>query len=200
MHLEGGLMKLISVLLCIVFATHSMAEIEYHSERIKTMDIDVLQQIVYKNIKKLEDKDEEPGPLIKSSLEIVLAQPDQSIGISSIFDQLRSSSGSDKRFASALSSIAEDAIQVLKNKEKNKDLQRTQNTYVYILNNMLGEIQKLKEISNYKAIIEQIRDADIEMSDALISHRLLNSMAQAESPSKIAATIIPAKRPWWKFW
>ncbi len=193
-------MKLLTVLLCIVFATKAHAEIEYHSERLKTMDIEVLQQIIYKNIKALENKDESPELLIKKSLEIVLAQPDQSIGISAIFEQLRTSSGSDKRFASALGSIVDDALSVLKNKGKEKDLLRTQNTYVYILNNMLAELQKLKEIASYKTLIEQIRDADIEFSDALISHRLLNSMAEAESPSKFAGTLIPKKEPWWKFW
>ena len=89
-------MKLLSVLLCIVFVMSARAEIEYHSERLKTMDIEVLQQIIYKNIKALENRDNDASPelLIKNSLEIVLAQPDQSIGISAIFDQLRTSSGS----------------------------------------------------------------------------------------------------------
>jgi hypothetical protein len=193
-------MKILSVLLCFVFVTSARAEIEYHSERLKTMDIEVLQQIIYKNIKALENKDDSPELLIKKSLEIVLAQPDQSVGISSIFDQLRTSSGSDKRFASALSSIIDDAVDVLKKKDKDKDLLRTQNTYVYILNNMLAEMQKLKEVSNYKTLIERIRDADIEFSDYLISHRLLNSMTEAESPSKLADAILPKKEPWWKFW
>lgn len=193
-------MKILSVILCLVFVTSAHAEIEYHSERLKTMDIEVLQQIVYKNIKALENKDDSPELLIKKSLEIVLAQPDQSIGISSIFEQLRTSSGSDKKFASALSSIIDDALDVLKNKDKNKDLLRTQNTYVYILNNMLAELQKLKDVPNYKTLIERIRDADIEFSDYLVSHRLLNSMTEAESPSKLAGTILPKKEPWWKFW
>lgn len=193
-------MKILSVILCLVFVTSARAEIEYHSERLKTMDIEVLQQIVYKNIKALENKDDSPELLIKKSLEIVLAQPDQSIGISSIFEQLRTSSGSDKKFASALSSIIDDALDVLKNKDKNKDLLRTQNTYVYILNNMLAELQKLKDVPNYKTLIERIRDADIEFSDYLVSHRLLNSMTEAESPSKLAGTILPKKEPWWKFW
>jgi hypothetical protein len=193
-------MKLLSALLCIVFLTTLHAEIEYHSERLKTMDIEVLQQIIYKNLKAIENKEDSPELLIKQSLEIVLAQPDQSVGISSIFDQLRSSSGSDKKLASALSSITDDALAVFKNNDKNKDLQRTQNTYVYILNNMLGELQKLKDIPSYKTLIEKVRDADIEFSEHLVSHRLLNSMANAESPSRIAGTIIPKKEPWWKFW
>jgi hypothetical protein len=193
-------MKLYLFLSCFFLNGVAGADIEYHSERIKMMDIEVLQQIVYKYVKKLEDKDESPGPLIKKSLEIVLAQPDQSMGISSIFDQLRSASQSDKNFAAALNSIVDDAVPVLKNDGKNKDLLRTQNTYIYILNNMLGELQKLKEISNYKPIIERIRDTDIQFSDALVSHRLLNSMAEVENPSKFASTILPKKDPWWKFW
>lgn len=193
-------MKLLIPFICWTVCFSASAALEFHSERIKTMDIEVLQQIVYRNIKKLENKDESPGPIIKDSLQIVLAQPDQSIGINAIFEQLRTASGSDKNFAAALDSIVDDALSSLKENSKDKEILRTQNTYVYILNNMLAELQKLKEIPHYHKLIEKIRDADISFSDPLIAHRLLNSMANAESPSKFAATILPKKKPWWKFW
>lgn len=193
-------MKIFGVLIIFFTTIPCMAVLEYHSERIKLMDIEVLQKIMVNNLKKMENKEEEPGPILKQSLELLLAQPDQGLAVSNIFEQLRTNAGNDKILSSALSSIIDDALPVLKKDEKNKDLQREQNTYVYILNNMLNEVQKLKDIEVYKSIIERIRDADIVFNDHLISHRLLNSMAQVENPSKYAQTLIPKKSPWWKFW
>lgn len=177
-----------------------LSALEYHSEKVKLMDIEVLQQIISKNIKKLENREESAGPVIKDSLELLLALPDQSMASSGLFDQLRTLSREDKIFAGAMDQIASEAISSLKKEDKDKDLQREQNTYVYILNNMIAELQKLKDIEEYKNLIVKIRDADIDFSDSLISYRLLNSMSTAENPSKYAATVLPKKKSWWKFW
>ncbi len=193
-------MKNIVFLIGIFFFSYSSAELQFHSERIKLMDIEVLQQLVTKNLKKLENRDENPEPLLKESLEIIFAQPDQSLAASNIFDELRSKSGTDKAFSDVLNSIVDDAVGSINKSAKDPDLQREQNTYVYILNNMIAELQKMKQIDVYRAVIEKIRDADIDFSDHLVAHRLLNSMSQLENPSRYAATVIPKKKPWWKFW
>ena len=69
---------------------------------------------------------------------------------------------------------------------------RLQATYVTMLENLMAEIRP--EINNhpaFKKIIEQIRDADIEISDKLKSQLRLRSMSKVVSPSETAATIIP---------
>lgn len=181
------------------FVHHSVA-LEFQSERIKTMDVEVLQQIISRNIRKLEAGDESPKLVVKQSLEILLARPDQGVASSALFDQLQALSGGEENFISVLNSIVDDALASLSKETKNKEELREQNTYVYILINMLTEIQKLKDKDGYKGIIERIRDTDIRFSDALVSHRLLNSMAQIENPSKFAQNLLPKKKSWWKFW
>lgn len=194
--------SLFLVLLLIVptFFVNQSVALEFHSERIKTMDVEVLQQIISRNIRKLEGGDESPGPIVKQSLEILLARPDQGVASSAMFDQLMALAGGEQNFLSVLNSIVDDALPSLEKSTKAKEQLREQNTYVYILINMLNEVQKMKEKEGYKALIERIRDADISFSDALVSHRLLNSMSEIENPSKYAQTIVPKKRPWWKFW
>ena len=187
----------VAVLLC---ASSSLAVLEYHSDRIKLMDIEVLQQIISKDIKKLENRDEAPEPALKEALLVLLAQPDQSLAASNIFDQLRTQAGSEKVFLNVLDEIITDAIASLHKKDKSKDTLADQNTYVYILNNMLAELQKSKDQEFYKGLIEKVRDADIDFSDALVNYRLLNSMSKIENPSKYAATIVPKKKSWWHFW
>jgi hypothetical protein len=193
-------MKKMALLVLTLFVTPAFAALEFHSERIKTMDVEILQQIISRNIRKLEAGDESSKPVVKQSLEILLARPDQGVASSSLFDQLQSLAGSAEDFTAVLGSICDDAFASLKKDTKNKEELREQNTYVYILINMLNEIQKFKDNERYKNIIERIRDADIEFSNALVSHRLLNSMAEIENPSKFAQQILPKKRPWWKFW
>lgn len=196
----GGNMKKLALLVLTLFVTPALVALEFHSERIKTMDVEILQQIISRNIRKLEAGEESPKPIVKQSLEILLARPDQGVASSALFDQLQGLAGSAEDFTVVLGSIVDDAVGSLKKKTKNKDELREQNTYVYILINMLNEIQKLKDKEGYKAVIERIRDADIEFSDSLVSHRLLNSMAEIENPSKFAQQILPKKKSWWKFW
>ncbi|MCB9073306.1 MAG: hypothetical protein H6623_06760 [Bdellovibrionaceae bacterium] len=193
-------MRSVIFVLLTLITTSTFAELEFYSERIKTMDVEILQQIISRNVRKLEEGLESKQPIVKQSLEILLAKPDQSVASSGIFDQLRSLAGSEEEFDAILNNITDDALTSLKEDTKDKTKLREQNTYVYILINMLNEIQKKKEEPKVKALIEKIRDADIEFSDALASHRLLNSMSEIENPSKYAQQIIPKKRPWWKFW
>lgn len=193
-------MRLISIVLALFFCVPSFAELQYHSERIKMMDIETLQLIISRNLKKLENKEDSPEPALKESLEILLAQPDQSLAASNIFDQLRAQAGSEQTFLNVLDGIIVDALASLKKEGKDKDLLREQSTYAYILNNMLAELTKFKDQEFYRLLIEKVRDADVEFSDALITHRLLNSMSKIENPSQYAAKILPAKKAWWKFW
>lgn len=193
-------MKNIIVISFLLFSHFASAQIEFYSDRIKTMSVEELQQIVTRNLRKLENDDEGVKPVIKQSLELVLAQPDQSRVSSDIFSQLRNLSRGEENFISCLNEIVGEGLSTLKKDGKEKELLRTQNTYLYILNNLLAELKGSKDIPEYKKFIEQIRDADLDISDSLISYRLLNSMATAENPSKFANTLIEKKRPWWKFW
>lgn len=197
--LLGGFMKIFAFLVLTLSVTPLFA-LEFQSERIKTMDVEVLQQIISRNIRKLEAGDESPKPIVKQSLEILLARPDQGTASSAIFDQLQALAASEENFVVVLNSIVDDAVQTLAKKTKVKEELREQNTYVFILINMLGELQKIKDRPGIKSVIEKIRDADIEFSDSLVSHRLLNSMTEIENPSKFAGQLIPKKEPWWKFW
>ena len=75
---------------CVLFLGQiATAQIEFYSDRIKTMSVEELHQIISRNMRKLENDDEGVKPVIKQSLELVLAQPDQSRVSSDIFSQLR---------------------------------------------------------------------------------------------------------------
>lgn len=194
-------MKFITVIVGLVVAlSGANAQLEYHSERIKMMDVETLQNILSKNLKKLENKEESAAPIIKQSLEVLLAQPDQSLAASNYFSQFKSFAGGESEFLTILEEIANQGISTLKNRGKDNNLLREQNTYLFILTNLVTELKEYKENEFYRKIIEKIRDADINVSDSLVSYRLLNSMSDAQNPSKYAESVLPEKKPWWKFW
>lgn len=193
-------MKLIGILLGLVFALNANAGLEYHSERIKMMDVETLQQIITKNLKRLDNKDENAKPIVKQSIEVLLAQPDQSLAASNYFSQLKNFAGGESEFLAVLEEIISEGVATLKRRGKATELLREQNTYLYILTNLVTELKEYKEQEFYRGLIEKIRDADIYLTDELISYRLLNSMSKAENPSQYALSVVPRKKAWWKFW
>lgn len=213
-------MKLLAAL--ILYPSLCMAGLKYPSEKLKIMDIETLQRIVSTNLSKAQNAlhntgTEDEGPategeqlltkeegatLIRESIELVFAKPDQNNATSTIFQSIESVALEYGGSFSFVEDVVQEALDTLDRSGKDKALLRDQNTYIYILNNLMAEVrpQASEEGSNYYNLIKKIRDADIDFSDALKSHRLLNSMAQTLNPSKVAASIVGEKEcAWWEF-
>ena len=212
-------MKLLAaIILC---PSLCMAGLKYPSEKLKIMDIETLQRIVSTNLSKAQNalhgtgtEDDGPGhgdqlltkgegaTLIKESIELVFAKPDQNNATTITFQNIESVAIEYGGVYSFVQEVVQDALDTLDKEGKDKALLRDQNTYVYILNNLMSEVKpSASEKGNeYRKLVTKIRDADIDFSDALKSHRLLNSMAQTVNPSKIAASIVGKKEcSWWEF-
>ena len=217
-------MKLIIPTLLIPIAC--MAGLKYPSDRLKVMDIETLQRIVNKNLNfaqsalhggkspeidevydpQAEDENynrEDGAGMIKQSLELIFAKPEQNHATSVIYTNVEGVAIEYGGVYSFLDEITNDALNVLDQSGKEKALIRDQNTYVYILNNMMSELKPLiakEEGQAYKKLITKIRDADIDFSDSLKSYRVLNSMSDITNPSKVAESIVGEKEcAWWEF-
>lgn len=213
-------MKLLAAF--ILYPSLCMAGLKYPSEKLKIMDIETLQRIVSTNLSKAQNAlhntgTEQEGPatdseqlltkeegatLIKESIELVFAKPDQNNATSTIFRGIETVAIEYGGSFSFVEGVVQDALDSLDKEGKDKALLRDQNTYIYILNNLMSEVrpQATEEDSKYYKLVKTIRDADIDFSDSLKSHRLLNSMAQTLNPSKVAATIVGEKEcAWWEF-
>lgn len=203
-----------------------MAGLKFPSERLKVMDIETLQRIVSSNLngaqravnKKVSLDGDEPytdqsaendisrdqgAQLIKESLELIFARPEQNKATSSIYSNVEGVAADYGGIFSFLQEITNNALHTLGQSGKQKSLLKDQNTYVYILNNMMAEIQPLAKAKGgveYRKLITKIRDEDIEFSDALKSYRVLNSMSNITNPSRVAETIVGEKEcAWWEF-
>ena len=208
----------------ILLPSLSMAGLKFPSDRLKVMDIETLQRIVAMNLNKAQaaakrgtrgeafTKDGEPitrltkeegALLIQESLELIFARPGQNRATSAIYSNVEGVAIEYGGIYGFLKKITKEALRSLDKSGKDKSLLTDQNTYIYILNNMMGEIKPLalsEEGSKFRKLIVKIRDEDIDFSDSLKSYRILNSMSQMANPSKLAATIVGEKKcSWWEF-
>lgn len=203
-----------------------MAGLKFPSDRLKVMDIETLQRIVANNLNKAQqaiaqDLDqqtdgqysddsptneytrEEGALLIKESLELIFARPEQTHATSVIYSNVEGVAVDYGGIYQFLNSIVSEALDTLDKDGRETALLRDQNTYVYILNNLMSELKPLALSKNgikYKEMFEKIRDEDIDFSDSLKSYGILNSMSNIPNPSKVAETIVGEKDcAWYEF-
>lgn len=216
-------MKLFPLILLI--SLNSMAELKFPSDRLKVMDVETLQRMVLTNLTKAQqvlnqasysedDESSDPGSLtdltqedgaklIRESLELVFAIPEQSGASSNIYSQIEGMAVEYGGILSFLQDITEEALNTLSQSGRDKTLLRDQNSYIYILNNMMAEIKPLAltpEGEKYRLLIKKIRNKRIRFSDSLKSYRMLNSMSNIVNPSDVAEQIVGKKKcGWWEF-
>ncbi len=216
-------MKLFPLILMLSFS--SMAGLKFPSDRLKVMDVETLQRMVLTNLTKAQqalnqgsysedDEDMDPGTLtdltqedgaklIRESLELVFAIPEQSGASSNIYSQIEGVAVEYGGVLSFLQDITEEALNTLSQNGRDTTLLRDQNSYIYILNNMMAEIKPLAltaEGEKYRLLIEKIRNKRIRFSDSLKSYRMLNSMSNIVNPSDVAEQIVGKKKcGWWEF-
>lgn len=212
------------LILLLLIPLYSMAELKFPSDRLKVMDIETLQRIVTTNLNGaqralgdgLESGDdfvdakestytrEDGSRLIRESLELIFARPEQDHASSVIYSSVEAVAVEYGGILPFLEEITQNAIATLDQSGKSSTLLRDQNTYIYILNNMMAEIKPIvlsEDGVKFRKLVEKIRDEDIEFSDALKSYRVLNSMSNITNPSKVAEQIIGKRKcSWWKFW
>jgi hypothetical protein len=216
-------MKLVPLIL--FFAFNSMAALKFPSDRLKVMDVETLQRMVNSNLSLAQqalsqsqdseylDEGQEPiteytqedgARLVRESLELVFAVPEQSGATSNIYSLIEGVALEYGGVLSFLEDITDAALKTLAQKGKDKALIRDQNTYIYILNNIMAEIKPLTltpEGEKYRKLVEKIRDEKIRFSDSLKSYRMLNSMSKVVNPSRVAEQIVGKKKcAWWDFW
>ena len=217
-------MKWIALLLFV--PSLSMAELQFPSDRLKVMDIETLQRIVAKKLIKAQravddsmissSDDGLPGGfsedpvtrdegeiLITESLQLLFARPEQNTATSTVYNSIEGVALEYGGIFDFLTRLTDQALSTLDESGKSESLLRDQNTFIYILNNMIAEIQPLAKApkgEKYRKLLERIRDEDIDFSDSLKSYRILHSMANIANPSKVAESIVGEKDcAWWEF-
>lgn len=187
--------------------THGrQTNVEYDSAQLQMKNAEQMNALVMTKIKKAEaiqkqqEVDDDRGivaePAAVAQLEdatrIVFARPDSDGSREHTFARLRRELTDLNSLDQVLQDLTKEGINALR--EDSPASNREQGTYVYVLNNMLAEIQpEVGTNPNFKKIVEQIRDANIKIKDRVFNQQLMRSMNVPESPSEIAARMLPKK-------
>jgi len=179
------------------------AGVEYDSNQLMIKNAEEISEIVRKKIKraqeiqaKQEDNDgstffAEPDAVeeLKSALRVVLARPDQDGTRATAFARIRRELVDLHSLDKALMEITEEGISGLKD---SKTPARRAGTYIVYLENLMAEVKpEMASVTTFKRVIEDIRDANIQISDELKKQISMRTMTKPISPSETAAKILP---------
>lgn len=178
-------------------------KVQYDSNQLLMKSADQMSEMVRKKIKYAQDiqsqqkvdvdvgiqTEPEAVAALEDALRITLSRPDQDGSRANLFSRLRRELTDLNSFDDVLKSLASESIAALK--DSGTPL-RFQSTYIVLLENLMAELKpEVQTQPVFKQVIEQIRDADIEISDRLASRAMLRSMSRPVSPSVTAAQILP---------
>lgn len=171
------------------------------------MNAEQMNALVVKKIKKAQEiqkkqevnDDEgltaEPAAIeqLKDATRLVFARPDQDGSREHTFARLRRELSDMGALEGVLQSLTTESLAALRTDAPNTP--REQATYIFVLENMMAEIRpEVSSNAQFKKIVEDIRDAHIEIGEKVRSQQLLRSMNKPVSPSETAARILPKKK------
>lgn len=129
---------------------------------------------------------------LEDALRITLSRPDQDGSRANLFSRLRRELTDLNAFDQVLKNLAAEGISALKDERLSVKLQAT---YIVLLENLMAELKpEMNTYPTFKRIIEDIRDADLEVSDRLKNQAMMRSMSRPISPSETAAKILPRSK------
>jgi hypothetical protein len=179
------------------------AGVEYDSNQLMIKNAEEISEIVRKKIKraqeiqaKQEDNDgttffAEPDAVeeLKAAMRVVLARPDQDGTRATAFARIRRELVDLHSLDKALMELTQEGISGLKD---SKTPARRAGTYIVYLENLMAEVKpEISKNATFKRMIEEIRDANIQISDELRKQISMRTMAKPISPSETAAKILP---------
>ena len=189
--------------LSLLWSTTGWTKVEYDSDQLLMKNSEQVSEIVRKKIKKAQDiqtkqeDDDDRGTAaepeaidqLKDGTRIILSRRDQDGTRATVFTRLRNELNDLNSLDQVLSDLTHEAIDALKNSSTPV---KRQTTYVVLLENLMAELKpEVQSNKNFKKLFEEIRDADIQLSDKVKSEQRLRSMTKVVSPSETAAKIVP---------
>lgn len=196
-------LQLLLALGVLSLGARAWTKVEFDSSQLVMKNADQISELVRTKIKKAQEiqaKQEEPedGEFLaereaveelKAALRIVLARPDQDGTRGNAFARLRRELVDLNSLDAALGDLISEALSAIKSTGTKPGRAAT---YIILLENLMAEIKpESKTVASFKKMIEEIRDANIEVSDEVKNQQLIRAMNKPVSPSLTAAKIFP---------
>ncbi len=186
--------------------SNTKTNVEYDSASLQMLNAEQMNAMVMKKIKRAQaiqakqDVDDDRGLVaepeavdqLRDATRLVFARPDQDGSRDHTFARLRRELADMNSLDEVLRDLSKEGIESLKNESRHSP--REQATYIVLLDNLMAEIKpEIGTNAGFRKIVENIRDADIKVSERVFNQQLLRSMSRPVSPSETAAKILPKK-------
>jgi hypothetical protein len=168
--------------LCLSFA--AQAGLLYTYNRLALKDLDQMNKLVKDKIKESRSEGGDKTLPLRDALQAVFSRPNEDFMIEKILSPLRSELDEYGAWDKSVKALVKEALGALKNPTAFKT--EAQVTYVIFLENLISEMKPKADEYFEKSVLEQIRDADIELTKAAQSERKLRMMRELVSPSDLA--------------
>jgi hypothetical protein len=175
--------KLLLILtLCLSFA--AQAGLLYTYNRLALKNLDQMNRLVKDKIKESHNEGGDKTLPLRDALQAVYSRPNEDFMIEKILSPLRAELDDYGAWDKSVKALVREALGALKNPTGFKI--EAQVTYAIFLENLISDMRPKAENSFEKSILEQIRDANIELTNAAKSERKLRMMRELVSPSDLA--------------
>lgn len=126
---------------------------------------------------------------LKDAMRIALSRPDQDGFRAAAFARVNRELVDLNSSQTALRQLADEAIGAIQSEEAATNVKAT---YVVFLENLMAELKPVIETKPWaKQIIEDVRDARLELSESVMRQQRMGLMARPTSPSTTAEAIVP---------
>lgn len=144
--------------------------------------------IQYQNEGQDEVGDQEAVAQLREALKLIFSRPNKDNMVGKLVANVRRELGNYNAFESTMNSVASEALTAVQN-ETLSVLDRA--TAVYVLENIMSEVRpSLPKNEDFRNLVKQVRDADLEVPEKVKAHRKLTSMDETPDLSKVAKLLL----------
>jgi hypothetical protein len=189
-------MKVIFALVLVsLMCSISNAGLLYVYSRLATKDLDQVNKIVQDKIQESRKSSGDKTIPLKEALQAVFSRPNEDFMIEKVMPTLKAELEEHNGWERTIKALVKEALGALGNPKAFHP--NAQVTYIVFLENLISEFRPKAYEPFEKSILEQIKDADIEVTKEAKNERRLRMMKDTTSPSKLAEFILanPPKPP-----
>ena len=176
------------VVMSMVVTSVSQAGLLFSYNRLALKDLDDMSRLVKDKIKESHKETGDKSIPLKEGLQAVFSRPNPDFLIEKILPPLKSELDDLGAWERSLKSLVKEALGALKNPGAFKP--EAQVTYLVFLENLVSELRPRSKEKFETALLEQIRDAKIVVTDGAQKERQLRMMKETTSPSALAEQVL----------
>lgn len=180
--------------LLVLVSFGAQAGLLFTFSELTTKDLEQMSKIVKTKIAESRRSDGDKVIPLKEALQAVLSRPNTDGMIEKVMGPLRSELDDHDSWEKSLRELTDESLMALRKNSAFKG--RYQVTYLIFLENIITELlQPAVDNGFERALLEKIRDSDIDISKDAAKERTLRMMKQSPSPSEIAKKVLADAKP-----